>query len=109
MKQYFSCCGKYVCGGCIYSINKSENHDKCPFCNSSRSIKTTEENNEELMKRVEANDADAMCLMGGFYDHEEEGFRQDRVKAMELYARAADLGCGKAHSHLGYDYHQGQG
>ena len=102
MKQYFSCCGKYVCGGCIYSINKSENHGKCPFCNSSQSSKTTEENNEELMTRVEANDAGAMCLMGSFYDHGEEGFRQDRAKAMELYARAADLGCGKAHSHLGY-------
>ena len=54
------------------------------------------------MTRVEANDAGAMCLMGSFYDHGEEGFRQDRAKAMELYARAADLGCGKAHSHLGY-------
>jgi len=57
---------------------------------------------------VDANDAGAMCLMGGFYDHGEEGFPQDRARAMELYARSADLGCGKAHSHLGYEYHQGE-
>jgi TPR repeat protein len=79
----------------------------CPFCNSNRSSKTVEENNEELMKRVEANDAGAMCLMAQFYDHGEEGLQQDRAKAMELYTRAAGLGCGKAHSHLGFNYHAG--
>jgi hypothetical protein len=53
---YYECCGKTICRGCVDSFAKSGNDDKCPFCNSDRD-KTDEERIEELMKRVEANDA----------------------------------------------------
>jgi len=56
--QYFVCCGKSICGGFVYSFGKSGNHDKCPFCNA-KHIESDEEKIEELMKRVEANDAGA--------------------------------------------------
>jgi len=46
-----------MCLGCVYSFHKSENDDKCPFCNSNRASKTYEEKIEEIMKRLEANDA----------------------------------------------------
>ena len=54
MSNYYSCCGKSICGGCIYSFRESGNDAKCPFCNSDRAKKTDEDRVEELMKRVEA-------------------------------------------------------
>ena len=56
MDQYFPCCGKSICYGCVYSFRKSGNHDKCPFCNADQDGKTDEEVVEEILKRVEAND-----------------------------------------------------
>jgi TPR repeat protein len=80
---------------------------KCPFCNADQDNKTHEENNEDLMKRLEANDAASICVLANFYQHGLNGFQQDHLKAMELYTRAADLGCTEAHSHLGDIYHEG--
>ena len=59
------------------------------------------------MKRVEANDAFSICMLGNCYHHGSNGFLQDQTKAMELYTRAAELGCSKAHSFLGKLYHEG--
>jgi TPR repeat protein len=42
------------------------------------------------------------------YEHGITGLQQDRTKAMELYARAADLGCYKAHCYLGNMYYEGR-
>ena len=39
-EEYYPCCGKSACGGCIHSILKSDNKHKCPFCNSHRGDKT---------------------------------------------------------------------
>jgi hypothetical protein len=33
IKEYYACCGKYICKGCEYSFLRSGNM-KCPFCNS---------------------------------------------------------------------------
>jgi TPR repeat protein len=107
MEQYYQCCGKSVCSGCIYSFAKSGNDDKCPFCNSDRGNRTEEENNEDLMKRVEANDPASICLLAGNYHDGRRGFLQDNNKAMELWMRAADLGCSQAHFRLGDVYYKG--
>jgi TPR repeat protein len=103
--QYYSCCGKSICGGCVYSFRK--NDDKCPFCNSDRGNKTDEESVVEMMKRVEVNDAGAMCQLGFYYYHGREGLHQDRERAIELYARYANLGSSKAYFYLGGVYHEG--
>jgi TPR repeat protein len=58
------------------------------------------------MKRVEANDAASICMLAYYNYKGINGFHQDRTKAMELYAKAADLGCSKAYSHLGNHYHE---
>ncbi len=104
MEEYYACCGKCICRGCLYSFNKSGNIGTCPFCNSDRSTKTDEECNEELMKRVEANDATSIFLVAGYYLHGVDGFQQDRTKAIDLYARAGQLGHGMAHNQLGGIY-----
>jgi TPR repeat protein len=103
---YFTCCGKTICGGCVDSFAKSGNDDKCPFCNSDRD-KTDEEDNEDLMKRVEANDAGAILALGNYYYHGQYGLQQDLAKAMELWKQAAKLGSSKAHYELGVYYDEG--
>jgi TPR repeat protein len=105
-EEYYACCGKNICYGCVHSFRVSGN-SKCPFCNSDRSSKTLEENNEDLMKRVEANDPASIYIMANSYQHGLNGFQQDHTNAMELYAKSADLGYSEAHSHLGNIYHEG--
>ena len=45
-KEYYSCCGKSICGGCVDSFRKSGNDGKCPFCNADTMGKTMK---KELM------------------------------------------------------------
>ena len=107
-EDYFTCCGKCICKGRVHSLRKSGNHGKCPYCNSDRVGKTIEEVVEEIMKRVAANDAASIYMLADFYHHGLNGIQQDQTKAMELYARAADLGCRGAHNNLGIIY-EGEG
>jgi tetratricopeptide (TPR) repeat protein len=108
METYYPCCGKSVCEGCIHSFRESGNNEKCPFCNSDRGGKTDEEDAiKDIRKRVEANDAGAICLLANSYHHGVNGFQQDQTKAIELYTRAADLGFNKAHNYLGDIYRDG--
>ena len=107
MEQYYECCGKSICAGCIHSFRKSGNDGKCPFCNSDRADKTDEERVEEMMRRVEANDAASIFMLAVSYHHGVRGFQQDHAKAIELYARAANLGDKEAHNNLAGIYHEG--
>ena len=100
----YECCGKTICGGCVYSFRESGNNEKCPFCKANRKGITAEEAVEQLMKLVEVNDAGAMCVLADDYYHGQLGLLQDRDKAMELWTRAAKLGSSKAHYQLGCTY-----
>ena len=42
MTEYYPCCRKTICQGCMHSICEAGNM-KCPFCNSDRSSKTIED------------------------------------------------------------------
>jgi TPR repeat protein len=106
-ERYYECCGKSICGGCIYSCIKSGNIGKCPFCNFDRADKTDEEAIEQLTKRMEVNDASSIYLLGRFYHHGKHGLLQDHTKAIELYTRAAELGSSHAHFRLGNVYREG--
>jgi TPR repeat protein len=99
-EQFYSCCGKSICRGCIYSFSQSGNDDKCPFCKAERLNKTDEEEVEEIMKRVEVNDAGAISALADCYYHGLIGLQQDRAKALQLWKRAADLGYSHAHYNL---------
>jgi TPR repeat protein len=107
METYASCCGKSVCGGCQYSFHKSGNDEKCPFCKADLRGKTDLYRVDELMKRVEVNDAGAIYLMGGNYYRGQLGLLRDRWKALELWTRAAKLGSSQAHFALGCTYNEG--
>jgi TPR repeat protein len=60
-----------------------------------------------MMKRVAANDAASIYMLACCYFKGIVGLQQDRSKAMELYARAAELGFSKAHNNLGGVYDEG--
>jgi TPR repeat protein len=102
---YYPCCGKSICKGCVHSFHVSGNR-KCPFCNADRGGKTDEEDVEELMKRVEANDPASICMLASCYYHGRDGFQEDHTKSMELFNRAAELGYSKAHNPLGKLYYE---
>jgi len=105
-ETYYSCCGKSICGGCMHSFRMSGNDEKCPYCKAETMGKTNEERFEELMKRVEANDAGAMYIMGSYYTHGQLDLQQDLAKGVEIWTQAAKLGSSQAHNHLGNMYHQ---
>jgi tetratricopeptide (TPR) repeat protein len=107
LEVYYPCCGKSVCLGCIHSFRESGNDDKCAFCNSDRAEKTDEEDGEEIMKRVEANDPGSIFMLANYYEHGNGGLQQDHLKAIELYVKAANLGYSKAHYCLGGLYREG--
>ena len=88
-----------------HSLRKTGNNEKCPFCNSDQVGKTDEEMVEEILKRVEANDAVGMGMLGSYYCHGYLGLQQDHNKAIELWTQAADLGSKKAHISL-YDVYE---
>jgi len=104
METYFPCCGKSICGGCIYSFRKSGNEETCPFCNAMTGGKTNNKIVGEIMRRVEANDAGSMMVLGSKYYHGQLGLNQDRGIALELWKQAAALGSSQAHYQLGCTY-----
>ena len=76
------------------------------FCNSDRASITYEKTAEEIRKRVEANDAGAIYMLARHYYHGHGCFEPDHAKAIDLFNRSANLGFSKAHSRLGYLYHE---
>jgi len=111
MEAYYPCCGKSICRGCEYSFYESEKIDTCQFCKAERigTVDTEGKSVEyqlRLMKRVEANDAGAMCVLAHNYHYGERGLQQDWAKALELYARAAEFGSSQAHFFMGIIYRQ---
>jgi TPR repeat protein len=82
----------------------SGNDRKCPFCNSDQDNKTDEERVEEMMKRVEVNDAGAIMFLASAHCHGKLGLLQDQERAMEFWKQAAELGSSKAHLELGIIY-----
>ena len=82
----------------------------CPFCKADTFGKTNEEEIEEIeeiMTRVEVNDAYSIYVLGSHYYHGKFGLLQDRERARELWKQAAALGSSKAHYNLGSIYREG--
>jgi tetratricopeptide (TPR) repeat protein len=102
-----SCCSKVICNGCTCTNIMRERQQSlkstCPFCRQ-LPPKTTQEEEEMVMKRIEVNDPVAMCQMGTYrYD---EG---DYDGAFEYLTKAAELGDLTAHYVLSVMYQDGRG
>ena len=105
-KVSMSCCSKKICEGCdlankIREIEGNLQH-KCPFCRKALP-KTVEEANEQMMKRIEANDPVAMCRMGT-----ERYNKGDYTAAFEFWSRAVALGDVEAHYRLSWLHGEGK-
>jgi len=101
--RYKSCCGKVICSGCIYAMDKI-----CPFCRSPTPT-LVKESIKRTKKRVEVGDAIAISSLGDMYSEGTRGFPQDYTKALELYHRAAELGFVGARHNIGCAYNDGEG
>ena len=107
-RKYKSCCGKIICSGCIHAVQIMDNDAKCPFCRVPIS-KSSEVTVRRIMKRVEVDDAYAICDLGLCYYNGERGLPQDRDKALELLHRAGELGSASAYYNIGHAYYRGRG
>ena len=113
-KYFKSCCGKFICTGCIYGMiqdaakrgKKREEAGICAFCRAPHT-----NSDEEYVKRTEklTNNADAVYTLGRLYAEGDMGLPQDWVKANELYLKAGELGCADAYFTLGDSYDDGNG
>ena len=101
----YECCSKFICKGCLLanSIREGEQGlvNTCPFCRVSM-FETEDE--RRRMKRIEANDPEAICQEGAVqYD------KGDFDRAFEFYAKSAELGNAEAHLQLSVMYRDGEG
>lgn len=105
---YQACCGKILCGGCIHAELTKNNRTICPFCRTPAQA-SDKETIERIMKRIDANDAEANYALGCYYYDGRMGLRQNRKKANKLWLRAGKLGCSMAYTNIGYAYRYGDG
>ena len=74
----------------------------CPFC------RAQSQSNLGWVSQIEAkasqNDADAMCDLGDIFDEGTHGAPKDKVRALDCYIRAAELGSAGACSEIGRYY-----
>ena len=102
---YMACCGKTICSGCRYSLNR----EHCPFCNT-ESPENDEAFNKNLFDRIEKfNDPGAMNALASYYTLGIFRFPVNHSKAAELYRRGSELGCPSANYNLGLSYNFGNG
>ena len=107
--KYEVCCGKVICSGCIYANAKIDlDKQLCPFCRTP-APDTDNELVKRNKKRMEDGDAEAIYCHGVYYDDGMFGLPQNRVKALELYHQAGELGEARAYTNIGYAYINGEG
>ncbi|KAL7524706.1 hypothetical protein ACHAXR_000682, partial [Thalassiosira sp. AJA248-18] len=79
----------------------------CPFFRAP--VATSHEGHiERLKKPIEAGDANAMHNLGCKYSSGGDGMPQDSNKSLELWRRAAKLGCAESHTNLAESYALGE-
>jgi len=110
-----NCCGKVICRGCVFAFQlrtvlagKKEEDQKCPFCRVPNPF-TDAEIIKRHKKRIDLNDARAINSVGYFYYDGSLGLPRDHAKALQLWHRAAELGCADALFNIGYAYKNGRG
>ena len=80
----------------------------CPFCRVPLHIETNLFI-ERCKKRMEVNDAEAICSVGDAYNRGGSGVPQNKKKSFELFLQAAKLGSTEAHCNIANAYWFGEG
>jgi len=103
----YECCSTLICNGCTLANNKREIQGRlghtCLYCREPMTM-TQEEDDKQRMKRIEANDPDAIRREA--VTHHVKG---DYRRAFEYYRKAAELGHAEAHFSLAYMHQNGEG
>ena len=104
-----ACCCKIICKGCDYATQLREWEEglehKCSFCREPvPATSLLQESEDMVMKRVEADDPNALCFIG-----RERRDLGDYEGAFEYLTKAAVLGNAEAHNTLGCFYGDGLG
>lgn len=94
--HYKAFCGNFICNGCFGEGEKSI-EEMCPFCRE----RTPSGTSGELLivhqaeARASRNDAYAYVLLGSAYEvgHGIAGIAKDRLKALDCFISAVELGC----------------
>lgn len=104
--KYRGCCGKRICSGCIYAMMiRDGGVGLCPFCRTP--TPTPDEFVEQVKKRMEVDDAEAIYEMGCCYVNGSHGLPQDYAKALELWHQAGELGYAPSYHNIGNAYYNG--
>ena len=107
-----TCCGKVICDGCIHAMKEEARGrgkiNLCAFCRVP-SPRSDAEEVKRVKKLMDANNANAFNMFGGYYRRGDGGMPQDFAKANELFLRAGELGCAKSYYNLGILYYDGMG
>ena len=106
--KYMTCCGKFICTGCVVANIVMNGADLCPFCRTPIPA-TDEQFMKNYEKRVELGDVHAIYDLGCLYDAGTDGFPQNKAKALELWQQAADLGHTESYYNIGNTYMKGDG
>jgi len=116
-KKYKSCCGKVICSGCIHAVIIRDTTETavplCPFCRVAMFREDETDGGkriiQQIMKRVDAGDAEAINNLGFYYSQGMYGLPRDFDKALELRLQAAELGHKNAYYNIGNAYLCGRG
>lgn len=116
-RRYMACCGQEICGGCAHApvcdhrgnrVNQVGER-KCAFCRTTETA-VDEEIIQRLKKRMKVGDPLAFLGLGCTYGQVSSrtfGLKRDLDKAIELWHKAAELGCATAHRNIGNEYLSG--
>ena len=80
--RYQSCCGAVICSGCVHQ--HCDEGSICPFCRVP-TPSSQEEAIEMMKRRMDVGDANAICIMGNYYENGTFGYPKDYEKALEHY------------------------
>ena len=106
-QNYQPCCGKRLCSECSLVTSKKGNNC-CAYCRAPMNI-AQKMHIKRLKTRMEANDAWATYHLGSYYVNGTHNLiKHDLQKGMEMWTRAADLGCIVACGGLGDAYNPQQ-
>ena len=101
-----TCCSKVICDGCCYANVirelQAKLEPKCPFCR--KVLPSDKEAEENIMKRIEANDPVAMREQGSYCYK-----KGDYSSAFEYFTKAAKLGDIEANYKLASCFDLGHG
>ena len=93
-RRYQSCCGQFICGGCMWEVESPRMATGAPVpCPSCKTLVTEDQKSvvQGLMKRADVNDVNAMTLLGSRYA-QGSVVPQNVHKAIELWEQAAEFG-----------------